>query len=160
MIGAGAATTAFMATHSFLPLSRRRFFGLKPRAMRRFGTGAAVLSLIATPTLSSAQSGTAEVSTNAGFQTAIDNCPSSGPCSIVLTGDMDITTTLNMNGKSVQVSNGKTDGTRAILDGKGTTRLVQANSGSTVSFDGIEFKNSGVVSMMGTFADGFLCDFV
>ena len=57
MIGAGAATTTFMATHSFLPLSRRRFFGLKPRAMRRFGTGVAVLSLIAVPTLTKAQAG-------------------------------------------------------------------------------------------------------
>ena len=57
----------------------------------------------------------ARVSTNAEFQTAIDSCPESRLCSIVLTDDMIITTTLNMEQKHIHVSSDKTDGTHAIL---------------------------------------------
>ena len=91
---------------------------------------------------------TTSVSTNGEFQTAIDNCVSGTTCSIGLTGDMDITTTLNMAGKDLQISSIKADGSRAILDGKGSTRLVQMDSASTVSITGIDFKGGYAVSMM------------
>ena len=100
---------------------------------------------------------TTSVSTNGEFQTAIDNCASTTTCEIEVTANMVITSTLNINGKSLIIKGAKTDGSNAELDGQGTTQLVRMAptydstgtiiSGSTVSITGIDFKNGHVVSM-------------
>ena len=90
---------------------------------------------------------TTSVSTNGEFQTAIDNCASTTTCEIEVTGNMVITSTLNMNGKNLVIKSAKTDGSNAELDGQGTTQLVQMDSASTVSITGIDFKDGFAVSM-------------
>ena len=93
---------------------------------------------------------TTSVSTNGEFQTAIDNCasfPSSTTCEIEVTGNMVITSTLKMDGKSLIIKSAKADGSNAELDGQGSTRLVKMNSASTVSITGIDFKDGYSVSM-------------
>ena len=90
---------------------------------------------------------TTSVSTNGEFQTAIDNCASGTTCEIEVTGNMAITSTLNMDGKSLIIKSAKADGSNAELDGQGSTHLVEMDSASTVSITGIDFKNGYSVSM-------------
>ena len=90
---------------------------------------------------------TTSVSTNAEFQTAIDNCASGTTCEIEVTGNMVITSTLVIDGKNLIIKSAKADGSNAELDGQGTTQLVSMHSASTVSITGIDFKNGDAVSM-------------
>ena len=90
---------------------------------------------------------TTSVSTNGEFQTAIDNCASGTTCEIEVTGNMVITSTLNIDGKNLVIKSAKSDGSNAELDGQGSTQLVYMGSTSTVSITGIDFKGGYSVSM-------------
>ena len=95
---------------------------------------------------------TTSVSTNGEFQTAIDNCASGTTCEIEVTGNMAITSPLNISdrvtvSKNLIIKSAKADGSNAELDGQGTTQLVQMDSASTVSITGIDFKGGYAVSM-------------
>ena len=90
---------------------------------------------------------TTSVSDNSEFQTAIDNCASTTTCEIEVTGNMVITSTLDIDGKDLIIKSAKADGSNAELDGQGSTRLVRMDSASTVSITGIDFKGGYAVSM-------------
>ena len=87
-------------------------------------------------------------STNGELQAAVDGCSDGVLCQIRVTANIAITSALSITGKTVEISSGKADGSDAVLDGGGTTQLVNIGGTSTVSFVRIEFKNGYAVSEM------------
>jgi len=90
---------------------------------------------------------TASASTNGEFQTAITNCAKDTTCEIEVTYDMAIESTLDMSGKNLIIKSAKSDASNAKLDGQGTTQLVTMDTGSTVTFSGIDFSEGISVSI-------------